>query len=202
MFTGLIEDVAKVVKSAESGGGLALSVECNLNTDEINIGDSISIDGACRTVINKNGKILDFFTMNETLKCIAPFSEFVNMERAMRLSSRLDGHLVSGHVDTNAKIAVIKKDGYAKIFGFECDTTLIALKGSIAINGVSLTVCNAEKNYFEVSVLPETLNKTNLQYLRRFDLVNVEYDMIAKYIYKFNAPKKEITREFLIENGF
>ena len=146
--------------------------------------------------------------MNETLRLTNLASikkgDFVNVELAMKLSDRLDGHLVSGHIDRVAKLNSIKNDGVARIFNFECDTDLIVKKGSISVNGISLTVSEVNEKNFEVSILPETFNNTNLKYLKINDVVNIEYDMVAKYIKKFTEQKKEskITKEFLIENGF
>ena len=208
MFTGLVQDLGCIKEVINLSGGKIFSLEVNLCTDEIKKGDSIAINGACQSVIKKEGKILSFEAMNETLRltnlAFLKKGDFVNVEPAMKLSDRLDGHLVSGHIDTKAKLNSIKNDGVAKIFNFECDTDLIVKKGSIAVNGVSLTVVETDVNSFEVSILPETFNNTNLKYLKINDIVNIEYDMVAKYIKKFFEQKKEskITEEFLIENGF
>ncbi len=208
MFTGLIEDIGHIKKIKSSAGGKFLCVEVNFDTSDIKIGDSISINGACQTVIKIENKILTFEAMNETIRrtnfSILKEGDFVNVERAMKLNSRLDGHLVSGHIDTTSKLIETKKDGVATVFKFECETDLIIEKGSISINGISLTISSVGVNYFEVSILPHTLENTNLKYLKQNDLVNIEYDMVAKYIQKFATPKKEskITKEFLIENGF
>ena len=208
MFTGLVQDLGCIKEVINLSGGKIFSLEVNLCTDEIKKGDSIAINGACQSVIKKEGKILSFEAMNETLRltnlAFLKKGDFVNVELAMKLSDRLDGHLVSGHIDRVAKLNSIKNDGVAKIFNFECDTDLIVKKGSIAVNGVSLTVVETGVNNFEVSILPETFNNTNLKYLKINDIVNIEYDMVAKYIKKFFEQKKEskITEEFLIENGF
>ena len=208
MFTGLVQDLGCIKEVINLSGGKIFSLEVNLCTDEIKKGDSIEINGACLSVIKKEGKILSFEAMNETIRltnlAFLKKGDFVNVELAMKLSDRLDGHLVSGHIDTKAKLNSIKNDGVARIFNFECDTDLIVKKGSIAVNGVSLTVVETAVNNFEVSILPETFNNTNLKYLKINDIVNIEYDMVAKYIKKFFEQKKEskITEEFLIENGF
>ena len=208
MFTGLVQDLGCIKEVINLSGGKIFSLEVNLCTDEIKKGDSIAINGACLSVIKKEGKILSFEAMNETLRltnlAFLKKGDFVNVELAMKLSDRLDGHLVSGHIDRVAKLNSIKNDGVARIFNFECDTDLIVKKGSIAVNGVSLTVVETGVNNFEVSILPETFNNTNLKYLKINDIVNIEYDMVAKYIKKFFEQKKEskITEEFLIENGF
>lgn len=208
MFTGLVQDLGCIKEVINLSGGKIFSLEVNLCTDEIKKGDSIAINGACQSVIKKENNTLYFEAMNETLRltnlAFLKKGDFVNVELAMKLSDRLDGHLVSGHIDRVAKLNSIKNDGVAKIFNFECDTDLIVKKGSIAVNGVSLTVVETDVNNFEVSILPETFNNTNLKYLKINDIVNIEYDMVAKYIKKFFEQKKEskITEEFLIENGF
>lgn len=208
MFTGLVQDLGCIKEVINLSGGKIFSLEVNLCTDEIKKGDSIAINGACQSVIKKENNTLYFEVMNETLRltnlAFLKKGDFVNVELAMKLSDRLDGHLVSGHIDRVAKLNSIKNDGVARIFNFECDTDLIVKKGSIAVNGVSLTVVETAVNNFEVSILPETFNNTNLKYLKINDIVNIEYDMVAKYIKKFFEQKKEskITEEFLIENGF
>lgn len=208
MFTGLVQDLGCIKEVINLSGGKIFSLEVNLCTDEIKKGDSIAINGACQSVIKKENNTLYFEAMNETLRltnlAFLKKGDFVNVELAMKLSDRLDGHLVSGHIDRVAKLNSIKNDGVARIFNFECDTDLIVKKGSIAVNGVSFTVVETDVNNFEVSILPETFNNTNLKYLKINDIVNIEYDMVAKYIKKFFEQKKEskITEEFLIENGF
>lgn len=208
MFTGLIEDVAQITNIADVDLGKLISVKVNINTDDIKIGDSVALNGACQTVVKKNGQILTFEAMNETIKRTnfnaLKKGDYINIERAMLLNSRLDGHIVTGHIDNTAFLKEIKNDGIAKIFRFECDTDLIVEKGSISINGISLTISNTGDRWFEVSILPHTLKNTNLNYLKQNSLVNIEYDIIAKYIKKFTVKEEtsKITKEFLIENGF
>ena len=126
----------------------------------------------------------------------------------MQINSRIAGHIVSGHIDTTAIVKDIIKDGFAKRIKFECNTDLIVKKGSIAINGISLTVTEVSDNFFEISLIPLTQNETNLKNIKIGDIVNIEYDMFAKYIKKFmqtNKDKEEeskITLEFLKNNGF
>ena len=201
MFTGLVQDSGCIKDISELQGGRIFAVEVHFDTEKIKKGDSIAINGACQSVIKKENNTLYFEAMNETLRLTNLASikkgDFVNVELAMKLSDRLDGHLVSGHIDRVAKLNSIKNDGVARIFNFECDTDLI-------VNGISLTVSEVNEKNFEVSILPETFNNTNLKYLKINDVVNIEYDMVAKYIKKFTEQKKEskITKEFLIENGF
>ena len=208
MFTGLIEDLGKVEEIVNKNGGKLFAIGLNHDYNDIKIGDSISINGACQTVIKKESNILTFEAMAETLNRTnfnyLKIGDFVNIERAMPVNSRLNGHLVSGHIDCISKLNSIKNDGVAKIFNFKGDTTLIVEKGSISINGISLTVSMVSDNNFEVSILPYTFLNTNLKFLKQNDVVNIEYDMVAKYIKKFTEEKKEskITKEFLLENGF
>ena len=208
MFTGLIEDLGKVKEIINQNGGKLFLIELSLDCSDIKIGDSIAINVACQTVIKKEANILTFEAMEETLNRTnfnyLKIGDFVNIERAMKINSRLDGHLVSGHIDCISKLNSIKNEGVAKIFNFSGDTTLIVEKGSISINGISLTVSKVSDNNFEVSILPYTFQNTNLKYLKQNDVVNIEYDMVAKYIKKFTENKKEskLTKEFLLENGF
>ena len=201
MFTGLIEDLGKVKEIINQNGGKLFLIELGLDCSDIKIGDSIAINGACQTVIKKEANILTFEAMKETLNRTnfnyLKIGDFVNIERAMKINSRLDGHLVSGHIDCISKLNsiknegvakifnLIKNEGVAKIFNFSGDTTLIVEKGSISINGISLTVSKVSDNNFEVSILPYTFQNTNLKYLKQNDVVNIEYDMVAKYIKKF-----------------
>lgn len=208
MFTGLIEDIGQIVEVENLQGSKKFSVKVNLPLDDIKIGASVAINGACQTVIEKKGNILTFLAMGETLNR-TNFGAFkkgdnVNLERAMALGDRLDGHLVGGHIDCTARVSAIQYDGVAKIFSFKCNTDLIVEKGSIAINGISLTVSGVSAENFSVSILPHTFEHTNLKYLKLGDCVNIEYSLIGKYIKKFteNSKKSKITKEFLIENGF
>lgn len=208
MFTGLTEDIAKIETFSKDKDGMTFCIRHKLPSSEIKIGDSISINGVCETVIKKENDLLYFSAMNETLKrtnlAFVKSGSMVNLERAMAANSRFDGHIVTGHIDCVSNLNFIKNDGMAKIFNFSCNTDLIVEKGSITVNGISLTVSFVDKNGFEVSILPHTLDCTNLKYLVPDDKVNIEYDIIGKYIQKFfkKEKKSNITREFLIENGF
>ena len=206
MFTGLVEKVVKIenIKITDSGAQISFCADF----DDVKIGDSIAVNGACLTItkIIKNVFCADVMreTLNVTnLKNAKPNDE-INIERAMKLGDRLDGHIVSGHIDTIAKVDSIKQDGFSKKIIFKCESDLIIKKGSIAINGVSLTVSDVFDDGFEVSLIPATIQNTNLKNLKNSDIVNIEYDLFAKYIQKFTQNKKEskITLEFLKENGF
>ena len=206
MFTGLIEKISKVENLTLNSLGAKISFLADF--ENVKIGDSIAINGVCLTITSINNNLFSADIMKETLnltnlKYLKQGDE-INLERAMKLSDRLDGHIVSGHIDTTATVKNIIQDGFSKRITFNCDTDLIIKKGSIAINGVSLTVSNIDNSSFEVSLIPETIRNTNLKNLKIGDMVNIEYDLFAKYIQKFTCNKKEskLTFEFLKENGF
>ncbi len=205
MFTGLVEKISKVNDISFNSNGAKIFFEADF--DDVKLGDSIAINGVCLSVTSINNNIFCADIMNETLNISSlknlKKGDEINLERAMKLSSRLDGHIVSGHIDCISKVKKITQDGFSKRIVFDCNTDLIIKKGSIAINGVSLTVSDVNDNEFEVSLIPQTLNDTNLKNLKNGDIVNIEYDLFAKYIQKFCSKKQNnITLEFLRENGF
>lgn len=206
MFTGLIEKVTTVKKFSLTSNGA--KIEFSTDFDDVKIGDSIAINGVCLTMTSTEKGLFSADVMKETLNIsnlkYLKSGDEINLERAMKLSSRLDGHIVSGHIDCIAIVKNIIQDGFSKRITFNCDTYLIIKKGSVAINGVSLTVANVSDDSFEVSLIPETIKNTNLKNLKIGDMVNIEYDLFAKYIQKFCNEKKEskLTFEFLKENGF
>lgn len=206
MFTGIIEKVSKVESFTLNSKGAILSFRTPF--DDTALGDSIAVNGVCLSVTSIKNDLFSVDIMPETLKISTlknlKKGDEINLERAMKITSRLDGHIVSGHIDTIATVKSITQDGFSKRINFNCNTDLIIFKGSIAINGVSLTISDVQKDNFEVSLIPTTLNDTNLKNLKINDIVNIEYDLFAKYIQKFTQKpqKKEITLEFLKENGF
>ena len=205
MFTGIIEKISQVENISYSSQGAKVSFRAPFY--DINTGDSIAVNGACLSVVNIEGDLFEMDIMPETLNHTnlknLKNGDLINLERALKVNSRLNGHIVLGHIDTTAVVKNISLDGFSKIIGFNSDTDLIILKGSITINGVSLTVSRVEENYFEVSIIPITQNETNLNNLKIGDIVNIEYDVLAKLIKKFTQKKDEnITFDFLKENGF
>lgn len=205
MFTGLVEKISKVRDISFNSNGAKIFFEADF--DDVKLGDSIALNGVCLSVTSINDNVFCADIMNETLNISSlknlKKGDEINLERAMKLSSRLDGHIVSGHIDCTSKVKNIAQDGFSKRIVFDCNTDLIIKKGSIAINGVSLTVSDVKENEFEVSLIPQTLNDTNLKNLKIGDIVNIEYDLFAKYIQKFCSKKQSnITLEFLKENGF
>ena len=209
MFTGLVESIGKIENMAIDNLGARLSFSCDfLDSNSVKIGDSISVNGACLTVTSIKNNIYTVDVMKETLNCTnlknLKTGDIVNLERAMKINSRLDGHLVSGHIDKIASVKSLKHEGFSKRIEFICNNDLIILKGSICVNGISLTVSNLTNDGFEVSLIPETIKNTNLNKINSGDIVNIEYDLIGKYVKKFlnKENTSNITEDFLKENGF
>lgn len=208
MFTGLIEEIGTLERISSKDGSKEFAVKASF-AQELKIGESVAINGACQSVTRIDGDVFSVFCMSETLKRtnfnLLKAGDKINLERAMLLNSRLDGHIVQGHIDSCAKFLNKKNDGGAWIFEFEFPHKYLIEKGSIAINGISLTISEVKKDSFCVSVIPQTLERTNLRFLKTQDLVNVEIDMFAKYVEKFlsaNDNKSRISEDFLKENGF
>ncbi len=207
MFTGLIEKVSKVENIHFNNLGAKIYFEADF--DDVKIGDSIALNGVCLTVVSVINGVFCADIMKETLNVSnlknLKKNDEINLERALKNNSRLDGHIVSGHIDTVASVRKINQDGFSKRLEFSCNSDLVIKKGSIAINGVSLTVSEVFEKGFEVSLIPTTINNTNLKNLKIGDIVNIEYDLFGKYVQKIlssNKQKSKITLEFLKENGF
>lgn len=209
MFTGIVEELG-IVKSIKLGSNSSvIKVQGEKVFDDLKIGDSVSTNGVCLTVNNIIENIFSADIMNETLSR-SSFKEletgdYVNLERAMPSNGRFGGHMVSGHIDGVGKITSIKKDNNAIWYTIKTDKKImqyIIEKGSIAIDGISLTVAKVERDCFMVSIIPHTLKETVLFEKRIGSMVNLENDMVGKYIEKFLNENKGITREFLLENGF
>ncbi len=219
MFTGLIQHIGKISDIKNSTQGKIISVSIDIKEfqefNNVKIGDSIALNGLCTTVISLSGNSFTVNLMNESLKRSIlgdlERSNPVNLELAMTAGGRFNGHIVQGHVDTVGKIQKVTSDGFSKVFSVLCDTKYIVEKGSITLNGVSLTVSNVEDGLFEVSLIPHTLKNTTFQFLKEGDFLNVEYDILAKYIEKLtffkdnnfvNNSSQKIDEKFLLENGF
>ena len=181
MFTGLIQHIGKIsdIKSSTQGNIFAISIEPAEfeGFKHVKMGDSIAINGLCTTVISLQEKGFSVNLMNESLKR-SIFKDFtrnnlVNLELAMSVGDRFDGHIVTGHIDTVGMVSNIVTDGFSKVFSIECDTKYVVEKGSITLNGVSLTVSNVQNGFVEVSLIPHTLQNTTFQYLKKGDFLNV-----------------------------
>lgn len=212
MFTGIIEEIGIIKEFSKSDKNALIVVECQKVLQETKIGDSISIDGVCQTVTalssNTFSAQVSFETLDKTTFSKIKSGSEVNLERALTLSTRLGGHLVSGHVDGVGKIKNIQNvqgNFYNVKFEVEKDLTkYIAKKGSIAINGISLTIADIVSNEFNVAIIPHTFDNTSLNHLKYGDFVNIEVDILAKYVEKFLSTdnNKVINENFLKENGF
>lgn len=215
MFTGLIEEVGKVVRIERTGTSARLTVAAGFPPGEVAIGDSIAVSGACLTVVEKSNGSFTFDISSETISRTAfrnlKSGSVVNLERALRLSDRLDGHLVAGHVDCVATISERRETSGNIVFTFRIPREFIryiAGKGSVTIDGVSLTVNTVAEETFSVNIIPLTSSRTTLTDKRVGDEVNIETDMLCKYVeclLKFrNAKEGErgLSLELLAKNGF
>ncbi len=213
MFTGLIEALCTVRSVRQSGETMALAVDMGKLTEDCKVGDSIAINGACLTITRLQGTVADFDVSRETLekstlgKC-GPSSQ-VNVERAVKANDRLGGHFVSGHIDGTATTKSIEKQGDFAVMKFAAAPELIdkmIAKGSVAVDGISLTIADMDKNSFSVAVIPETLKRTTLGNAKTQDKVNIETDIIVKTIKKHLdniLPTQEtLTVEKLKQLGF
>jgi riboflavin synthase len=187
MFTGIVAAVGRVVEVTPSTGGVRLRIDAGaLSLDDVAIGDSIAVNGACLTVVSRTDRSFDVDLSPETLACVVGFAAHaqVNLEKALRLADRLGGHLVSGHVDGIGVVQSVQPAGDNRVIAFTVPETLaryVARKGSIAVNGVSLTVNEVSGTTFAVNLIPHTLASTNLQTLQSGAQVNIEIDLVARY---------------------
>lgn len=211
MFTGIIEEIGKINEIKETGKKNSITISCNTVLGDMKLGDSIAVNGICLTVSRFDDKIFTADVMPVTFQKSNlknnRSGEFVNLERALQLKSRLGGHLVSGHIDGSGKIVSITKQDNATKFKIQIDPKqrkYLIPEGSICIDGISLTIAELEQDNLTVSIIPETIRNTTLQYKKTSDTVNIESDMVGKYLYNFNQrkTKKDISVNFLEENGF
>jgi len=194
VFTGLIEDVGTVETLERTDDGARLRVSSKLATD-LALGDSIAVNGCCLTATSVGDGHFETEAMNQTLEVTAlgdvEQGARVNLELAMRVNDRLGGHIVQGHVDGVGTVASVEDDGFARRIRVDLPTQLLSYvvdKGSITLNGVSLTVAELGDAWAEVSLIPETLERTNLGDLAPGDRLNVESDVIAKYVERLMSP--------------
>jgi riboflavin synthase len=220
MFTGIIEGSGRIADIRSAGQGSHMTIGTDLALDDVKIGDSIAVNGACLTVVRFDRTRFTVDVSPETLTKTTlrrkRIGDSVNLERALRLSDRLDGHLVSGHIDGMGELSERKASGNAVLMTFAIPETLsryVVEKGSIAIDGVSLTINRRDRRSFEVSIIPHTAKETTLVRLKIGDAVNIETDMIGKYVERFvlnqnqgaSEGKKDqasVSLKLLAENGF
>jgi len=213
MFTGLIETICTVKSVRLAGNSMALTIDLGVLGDQSKTGDSIAINGACLTIARLQGSLASFDVSAETLAKstlgkLKPSSE-VNVERSLKANDRFGGHFVLGHVDGTATIKTIDKSGEFANIKFAAKTELldaIIAKGSVAVDGISLTIASVNPNSFGISVIPETLKRTTLGKAKIGDCVNIETDIIVKTIKKQLdeiLPKKQgLTAEKLKQLGY
>ena len=214
MFTGLIEDVGIILDLNKTASQSSITVSTNIPMDELSLGESIAVNGACLTVTRYGDGQFTADVSPETLgkTTLGQFrpNDRVNLERALRLSARLGGHLVTGHVDGCGRILKRTKEANAWVFLVHVDHFLMnqfVTKGSVAIDGISLTVNNVGEESFSVTVIPHTMKQTTLQHLKIDDLVNIETDLIGKYVARCldlqNSKKSSgVSADLLAKHGF
>ena len=215
MFTGIIEEVGTVKRIQRSGSSSFIEIQAKKVLEDVHLGDSIAVNGVCLTVTHFGGGMFRADVMNETLSrsslgSLASGSP-VNLERAMAAEGRFGGHIVSGHIDGTGTISDIRNDGIAVWYTISAPPELlryIVEKGSVAIDGISLTVAKVTDTSFSVSIIPHTAAETILGTKKTGDTVNLENDIIGKYVEKLMKPadseaqKQGLTMDFLAKNGF
>lgn len=218
MFTGIVEEIGSIKGISKGANSAVLTLSAKKVLEDVNLGDSIAVNGVCLTVISYRQDEFTVDVMHETMDRSSLSSlkagSKVNLERAMMANGRFGGHIVSGHIDGTGKILSVKKDDNAIWYQISADKKILKYiieKGSITVDGISLTVARVTDRDFSVSIIPHTLENTILAYKSEGHIVNLENDCIAKYVEKLmnfgnldskQENKHEITREFLLKNGF
>lgn len=215
MFTGIVEEVGNVREIRKGQTSSFIEIQAKTVLSDVHIGDSIAVNGVCLTVTEFSADSFRADVMNETLNRSSLGSlrsgSHVNLERAMPANGRFGGHIVSGHIDGTGVITDIRRDGISVWYTIGTTAAVmryIVEKGSVAIDGISLTVAKVTDSSFSVSIIPHTAEQTVLSYKKTGDTVNLENDIIGKYVEKLmnpqNSPKEPngITMEFLAKNGF
>ncbi len=194
MFTGIIESLGTVRGASSTSAGKRLRIDLGPLAEGVKLGDSINISGCCQTVAALDGTIASFDTIPETLRLTTlgdlSTGDRVNLERSLAVGSRLGGHFVLGHVDATARLAERRDSGPERLWLFDAEPTLVAqmvTKGSIAIDGVSLTLVDAADRRFSVALIPTTLAATTLGSMKVGDRANIETDVLGKYVLKHLA---------------
>jgi len=216
LFTGIIQEKGKFLRKYKDSSKYQLEIKAEKVLDNIKKGDSIAVNGVCLTVVDFGRGYFRADVMPETLKATnlggLQRDSVVNLEQSLRPNDFIGGHFVTGHVDSTAVVDSIKSKDNARIVELKVDQEIekfIVQKGSVALNGVSLTVMKIDNNSLKISLIPESWSETNLSMLSAGDRVNIETDMLGKYVYKMLANFKgtkqsesKISKNFLAENGF
>ena len=189
MFTGIIEEIAEVVALKKEGKNIHFSLKSNISS-ELKVDQSLAHNGVCLTVIEIQDNIYTVTAVNETLQktnlCFWQVGSKINIERSIKLGGRIDGHIVQGHVDQTAVCTSIEEDkgSYVFTFKYQNSNNITVSKGSICVNGVSLTVVSSKENSFSVVIIPYTFANTNFHEIKLDSVVNIEFDILGKYIQK------------------
>lgn len=196
MFTGLIEEIGTIRGISPIGNGRKITVECKKVLEGSKIDDSIAINGACQTVVSLDSNSFTVVAVEETIKKSTlgslKIGAKVNLERAMRLSDRLGGHLVQGHVDTVGKVSSIEKQTASTLYRVSYEpefSKYLVHAGSITVNGISLTTASVDSKSFMLSIIPHTFENTTLKFVKIGDNVNLEFDILGKYVDKILSSK-------------
>ena len=197
MFNGIVNHTGKVVKLVSRNKGIDLYIKSKLKFKKNEIGSSICCDGVCLTLVSYKKYISKFYVSHETINRskfkFLNITDVINLEKPMKFGNYISGNFIQGHVDTTAKVLNIKKIDKSWIIKFQINKKMInelVEKASISINGVSLTLSKVFSNFFEICIIPHTLKLTNLMNLSRGDLVNIEIDILSKYVKKYLYEKK------------
>lgn len=215
MFTGIIEEIGEVKFIEKREKAYKVFIKCKKVLDEVKIGDSIATNGVCLTITEKGKDFFSAYVMKETLDksnlIYLKIGSKLNLERAMKINDRINGHIVSGHIDSTAEIVSFRKEEQTTWITLKADkatSKYIVYKGSIALDGISLTVAKVNNNIFSVSLIPHSQEGTTLISKNIGDKVNIEGDILAKYLERLYVKKdiednnSNISREYLIKHGF
>ena len=211
MFTGLIVTKGTIDRLSNRGKYKILSIKPNKSFKNIELGESIAIDGTCLTVVSfdKNNFTVEASqeTIERTILGQYLTGTNVNLERALKVGDRMGGHMVSGHIDDKGIVTKIESSDDSILIGVKYDISydnLVIEKGSIAIDGISLTVNDCKSGYFEVNIIPHTSNNTTIEHYKKGRKVNLEFDMLGKYVNKMNTKieNKSLTKNKLLESGW
>lgn len=210
MFTGIIQEKGRIVNMSKTDISAMLKIAAGSCVSSLKTGSSIAVDGACLSVVGVGKNFFIVELISETLRCtIAKHYKKgmqVHLEPSLRIGSTLDGHIVTGHVDFTGVVKKVLNEGDSLLLtiAFPSDRAkFFAIKGSVAVNGVSLTISNLKKDAFEVALIPQTLSQTNLGFLQKGSMVNVEIDLVSRYLDQLLQDKaRQTTYEFLQERGF
>ena len=197
MFNGIIFNKGQITKISKRSKGINIFIKSDLKLSSKDIGVSVSCDGVCLTLITMKNKIMEFYLSNETIKRskfkYIRINDLINLELPLKYGQKISGHICQGHIDTIGKILSIKKVDKSYIFDFQIvpkERKNLIEKASICINGISLTISKITKKGFQIWVIPHTFRLTNLSKLKKGDLVNIEIDILSKYVKNFFYAKK------------